>query len=64
MFDHFSILSTEKLKLNIKSYPTENVPANTYLFKVNSKKKNKKKLEKGVEYVELTVKAPERRCSN
>ena len=62
MFDHFSTSSTEKLKLNIKSYPTENVPANTYLFKVNSKKK--KKLEKGVEYVELTVKAPERRCSN
>ena len=64
MFDHFSTSSTEKLKLNIKSYPTENVPANTYLFKVNSKTKNKKKLEKGVEYVELTVKAPERRCSN
>ena len=64
MFDHFSTSSTEKLKLNIKSYPTENVPANTYLFKVNSKKKKKKKLEKGVEYVELTVKAPERRCSN
>ena len=61
MFDHFSQLCTEKLKLNIKSYPTENVPANTYLFKVNSKKKKK---ETGVEHAELTVKAPEGRCSN